>query len=567
MSGSKNIGSRPNFLIIVADDLGFTDLSAFGGEIHTPNLKRLSEKGIRFTDFHTASACSPTRSMLFSGTDNHIAGLGQMAEFAKKLPEKFEGKPGYEGYLNERVAALPEILQDDGYYTFLSGKWHLGLTEEYWPIKRGFEKSFTLLPGAGNHYKYFPRDENGETLKFLPPLYCEDDRKLDVDEEIPEDFYSTDYFTDRGLGFLDEKYRKGRPFFGCLTYTAPHWPYQAPDEIIEKYKGVYDDGPEELRRSRLKAAAKLGIIPDGVEPHPIKTLKKRWKDLLKDEKESQSKIMQTYAAMVEILDTNIGKILDNLEKSGELENTFILFMSDNGAEGMFLEALPLSIQRISGFVDKYYDNSIENIGKKNSFVYYGDQWAQALTSPSSMYKSYNSEGGIRCPLIVHYPPILNNSNIEGQISHTFTTVMDILPTVLELAGVEHPGTTYKGRTVAKPKGKSWVSHLLNKDSKVHSEDTVTGWELFGQQAIRKGKYKALYISAPQGPDKWQLFDIKSDPGEIHDLSESLPDKLEELLNHWTDYVAETGLVEVGSALFDCEKINEDDTLEFTIIKD
>lgn len=567
MSGSKNIGSRPNFLIIVADDLGFTDLSAFGGEIHTPNLKRLSEKGIRFTDFHTASACSPTRSMLFSGTDNHIAGLGQMAEFAKKLPEKFEGKPGYEGYLNERVAALPEILQDDGYYTFLSGKWHLGLTEEYWPIKRGFEKSFTLLPGAGNHYKYFPRDENGETLKFLPPLYCEDDRKLDVDEEIPEDFYSTDYFTDRGLGFLDEKYRKGRPFFGCLTYTAPHWPYQAPDEIIEKYKGVYDDGPEELRRSRLKAAAKLGIIPDGVEPHPIKTLKKRWKDLLKDEKESQSKIMQTYAAMVEILDTNIGKILDNLEKSGELENTFILFMSDNGAEGMFLEALPLSIQRISGFVDKYYDNSIENIGKKNSFVYYGDQWAQALTSPSSMYKSYNSEGGIRCPLIVHYPPILNNSNIEGQISHTFTTVMDILPTVLELAGVEHPGTTYKGRTVAKPKGKSWVSHLLNKDSKVHSEDTVTGWELFGQQAIRKGKYKALYISAPQGPDKWQLFDIKSDPGEIHDLSESLPDKLEELLNHWTYYVAETGLVEVGSALFDCEKINEDDTLEFTIIKD
>lgn len=190
--------NKPNFLVIVADDLGFTDLSAFGGEIHTPNLKRLADHGVRFTDFHTASACSPTRSMLFSGTDNHIAGLGQMAEFTNKLPERFKGKPGYEGYLNERVAALPEVLQDGGYYTFLSGKWHLGLSEEYWPIKRGFEKSFTLLPGAGNHYKYFPRDDNGETLKFLPPLYCEDDREVNADEEIPDDFYSTDYFTTRG---------------------------------------------------------------------------------------------------------------------------------------------------------------------------------------------------------------------------------------------------------------------------------------------------------------------------------------------------------------------------------
>lgn len=561
------IVNKPNFLVIVADDLGFTDLSAFGGEIHTPNLKRLADRGVRFTDFHTASACSPTRSMLFSGTDNHIAGLGQMAEFANKLPEKFKGKPGYEGYLNERVAALPEILQDGGYYTFLSGKWHLGLSKEYWPVKRGFEKSFTLLPGAGNHYKYFPRDNNGETLKFLPPLYCEDDREVNADEEIPDDFYSTDYFTTRGLEFLDEKYRKGRPFFGSLTYTAPHWPYQAPDDIIAKYKGIYDDGPEELRRRRLAGAEKLGLIPDGVEPHPMTTIRKRWRDLTKEEKEIQSKIMETYAAMVEILDENIGRVLDHLESSGDLKNTFILFMSDNGAEGMFMEALPLSIQRISGFVDKYYNNSLENIGKKDSFVYYGDQWAQALTSPSSMYKAYNSEGGIRCPLIVHYPPILDASSKNGQISHTFTTVMDILPTILDLAGVEHPGTSYKGRTVAKPKGKSWVAHLLNKDSKVHSEETVTGWELFGQQAIRKGPYKALYIPAPHGPDKWQLFHIKNDPGENHDLAESNPKKLEELLNHWTDYVAETGLIEVGGELFDCEKLNEDDTIEFTVIKD
>lgn len=441
------------------------------------------------------------------------------------------------------------------------------MLKEYWPVNRGFEKSFTLLPGAGNHYKYFPKDENGNSLKFLPPLYCEDDCQLDPDDAIPEDFYSTDYFTTKGIEFLDEKFRKGRPFFGCLTYTAPHWPYQASEDRIAKYKGVYDDGPEELRKRRLAGAVKLGIIAEGVEPHPITTLKKRWLELTKEEKAAQSKIMETYAAMVEILDENIGRTLDHLKELGELDNIFIVFMSDTGAEGMFMEALPLSIARINDFVNKYYDNSIENIGKKDSFVYYGDQWAQALTNPSSMFKSYSSEGGIRCPLILKYPPITKKLKKHGQISHSFATVMDILPTILELAGVEHPDSFYKGREIAKPKGASWVKYLNEFDDKIHSENTVTGWELFGQQAIRKGPYKAIFIPAPQGPDRWTFFNIREDPGEIHDLSEQKPKKLEELLNHWVDYVAETGLIELGSEFFESEKINNDYTLKYTIIKD
>lgn len=353
---------RPNFLIIVADDLGFSDLSPFGGEIHTPNLHKLAtESGIRLTDFHTASACSPTRSMLLSGTDNHIAGLGQMAEFAVKH-ERFKNKPGYEGYLNDKVVAISEILKDSGYFTWISGKWHLGLKKPYWPINRGFEKSWTLLPGAGNHYKYIVRDENGNQIPFLPNLFVSDDKELNPEEDIPDDFYSTEYFTKKAIEFIDST-PENKPFFGLLTYTAPHWPYQAPQERIAKYDGVYDNGPEELRRRRLSQAIKLGLIDENIIPHPIKTIRKRWDELTDKEKEIERKIVQTYAAMVEILDENVGKILDHLESKGELENTFILFMSDNGAEGMFMEALPLSNQRITGFINKYYDNSLENIGK------------------------------------------------------------------------------------------------------------------------------------------------------------------------------------------------------------
>lgn len=556
---------KPNFLVIVADDLGFTDLSAFGGEIFTPNLKRLSEKGVRFTDFHTASACSPTRSMLLTGNDNHINGFGQMAEFAARHPKLFDGKPGYEGYLNDRVVTLPEILQDSGYYNFISGKWHLGLLPDYWPVKRGFEKSYTLLPGAGNHFKYIFKGEDGEELKFMPFMYAEDDRKVDAEKELPEDFYSTNFFTDKGLEFLSHEERKGRPFFGCLTYTAPHWPYQAPEEVIAKYKGKYDDGPEELRKRRLELAAKAGVIPEGIKPHPITSIHERWNDYSEERRAIESRTMETYAAMVELLDKNIGRVIDKLEETGELDNTFILFMSDNGAEGMLMEALPLTILRIKTQIENNYNNSLENIGKKDSFVYYTDQWAQASTAPHSMYKMWATEGAIVCPLILHYPPLLSQNN--GKVLDEFTTVMDILPTILELAGVKHPGSLYKGRKVHEPRGKSWVSYLLEKEEKVHSENAVTGWELFGQQAIRKGQYKALYIPKPFGPGKWQLYNIKSDPGETNDIAEIENTRLQEMLKHWTDYVAETGLIEFGTDFFEYEKLHEEDDVLYSVIED
>lgn len=530
---------KPNFLIIVADDLGFTDIGRFGSEIDTPNLDSLTEDGLRFTGFHTASACSPTRSMLLSGTDNHLAGLGQMAEFARNFPEKLGGKPGYEGYLSFKVAALTEILSPE-YYTFLSGKWHLGLDEPHWPDKRGFEQSFTLLPGAGNHYKY-----NLQEKIFMPSIYQENGRLLDAEKELPDDFYSTDYYTTKFVEYLnDDQKRKGRPFLGFLTYTAPHWPLQAPTQTIEKYKGVYSDGPLKLRKQRLKRAKELGIVPEAMVPHLIETRsEKSWEELDQDAKDYSCRVMETYAAMVDELDQNIGRVISRLKETGEYANTVIMFLSDNGAEGMQLEALPFGGELFAEKVAERYDNAFSNIGKPSSFVYYGDMWAQAATAPRYMYKMWATEGGINCPLLFHYPK-LNQKWAGPKIIKDFTTVMDILPTILELADVPHPGTKFQGREVHLPRGKSWIPYLEKNSNKIHDDNTVTGWELFGQRAIRKGSYKALYVPKPFGSGKWELYDLSKDLGEIEDISLKYPDKLDELLDHWATYCAETGLVEL-----------------------
>lgn len=537
---AQGITKKPNFLIIVADDLGFSDIGAFGGEIETPNLDKLALDGLRFTQFHTAAACSPTRSMLLSGTDNHLAGLGQMAEFARGYPDLFDGKPGYEGYLNFQVAALPEILSPE-YYTLISGKWHLGLDEPYWPDKRGFEKSFTLLPGAGNHYKYRVREKS-----FMPFIYQENGNKLDPEKDLPDDFYSTQYFTNKFLNYLgDSEARKGRPFLGLLTYTAPHWPLQAPENTIAKYKGKYDGGPLNLRRERLKRAAKLNIISEDVVPHLLETQRdKTWDQLTDEEKAYSSRIMETYAAMVDELDKNIGRVIEELKVSGELENTMTIFMSDNGAEGMLMEALPFGGTTFKSHISEHYNNYFENVGKRDSFVYYGDLWAQAATAPNYMYKMWTTEGGINCPLIFHYPAL--TKRIPNQdITDQFSTVMDILPTILDIANIPHPGTEFRGRHVHEPRGLSWKPYLTGHKKEIYNEKRIVGWELFGQRAIRNGNYKVVYIPPPFGEGKWTLFDIVKDPGETTDLSQEFPDVWKKLVDHWSVYCSETGLVELN----------------------
>ncbi|CPR06817.1 arylsulfatase [Mycobacterium bohemicum DSM 44277] len=531
--------TRPNFLVIVADDLGFSDIGAFGGEINTPNLDRLAYTGTRFTDFHSAPACSPTRAMLLTGTDHHVAGIGTMLEVAAP---GFHGAPGYEGYLNDRVVALPELLRDAGYLTLMSGKWHLGNTIERSPWARGFDRSFALLPAGASHYGAAA----GGGFSPVPTLYTEDDQYVTVGE----DFYSSDYYTDTLLRYFRERPEDDdRPFFAYLPFQAPHWPLQAPAESIAPYRGRYDAGPDALREERLAALKRLGLCPPDVVAHPVVADgAPEWADMTTEERALSARTMEVYAGMVDRMDHNVGRVIDYLAETGELDNTVVIFCSDNGAEGAMVEAMPLRGPEIVARIAQHCDNSLENLGGPTSFVWYGPRWAQAATAPSRLHKAFTTEGGIRVVGFITWPGF----DRQGEIGTAFTTVMDIAPTVLELAGAVHPGTTYRGREVEPMLGGSLVPYLSGESDAVHRPETGTGWELFGRRAIRQGDWKALYLPAPYGPGDWQLYDLARDPGETHDLAAAEPEKLAGLIELWDRYVERNGVVLQPVSIFDAD---------------
>ena len=516
---------------------------------------------------------------ILTGTDNHIAGLGTLVEWLstpsganpkglKESQAPARGKPGYEGYLNERVVTLPEILRDAGYLTLCSGKWHLGLRKDKSPCARGFKRSFALLPGASNHFNWEPQLEPGVVEAPRPfstnyPLYMQDGEYV---HDLPHDWYSSNGFAETLLGYLkdwnDGKSKVGtskeeikQPFFAYLPFTAPHWPLQAPQEYIEHYRGLYDDGPDELRLRRLKRLKQLGLVEEDVEPHPVVANEvPEWPQLSDERQAKSARAMEIYAGMVECIDANVGKIVDYLEDIGELDNTFVIFLSDNGAEGGAHEAQPAFHGGPMAHLQKYYDNSLENLGNYNSFCWYGPRWAQAATAPSRLYKSYITEGGIRVPLIAKPPKSYGNRISSSEITSIFSTVMDIAPTFLEMAGVSHPAPLYEGREVVPMRGRSMVPWLTGESRSIHEANFVEGWEMSGRAAVRKGHWKAVYLpSGRDGPSakgrsKWELFNLEKDQGEVHDVAEDFPEVLAELLKLWDQYVVETGVVPLNPTL-------------------
>lgn len=303
-----------------------------------------------------------------------------------------------------------------------------------------------------------------------------------------------------------------------------------------------------LRQQRLRRLEELGIMPPKTKAHDVfalpldKPLSKEWGDLSTDEKKFSSRTMEIFAAMVQNMDANIGRVISHLKSTGEYDNTLIIFMSDNGAEGLLLEAYPVVSENIFDYIDRYYDNSYENMGRKNSYLWYGPRWASAGMAPLRLYKSFSSEGGIRVPFILRYPPL--TSSRAGKLDRSFATVMDIAPTLLELAATQHPGAAYKGRDVVPIRGRSWLPYLSDPAQQqfIHGEDSVVGWELFDRQALRKGRWKAVMIPKPFGPGEWQLYDLEHDPGETADLKATNPEKLQQLLKHWDEYCKDVGVV-------------------------
>ena len=525
---------RPNILVIVADDLGYTDIGAFGGEIKTPNLDALAMAGVRLTQFYSAPTCSPTRSMLMSGTDNHLAGLGNMFE---ELRANQQGSPGYEGHLSNRVAALPELLRDGGYHTLMAGKWHLGLEEDTSPAARGFERSFALTSGGGGHFSDMPIV--GSASRPDRAVYREDGKVV----ELPADFYSSRTYSERLIEYLETRPDDGRPFFAYLAFTAPHWPLQAPVESIAKYKGRYDAGYDALQTSRFARMRELGLLTEGMQAVPRVPGEPAWDALSSQEKQVAARKMEIYAAMVDDLDYYLGTVLDTLKQRGEFDNTFIFFMSDNGPEGAQLE---IGWDALGEWVAQCCDNSFENLGEDDSYIWPGPNWSRASAAPFRMFKAFTTEGGIRVPAIVHYPKTLPG----GDIHRGMTTVMDVLPTMLELAGIEHP-QTFQGREVLPLRGASMLPALTGASASVHDEEYVMGWELFGRRAIRQGDWKIVWEPAgilwePRDPDirddSWRLYNLADDPGEQVNLAQEQPERLQALIAEWQTYAQETGIV-------------------------
>lgn len=517
---------RPNILLIVADDLAYTDLGVYGGEIGTPNLDALAREGVTFTDFYAASTCSPTRAMLLSGTDNHLAGLGTMA--GDHVGGQF-GAPGYETYLNFRVAALPELLRDAGYHTYMSGKWHLGVEDHVAPAARGFERSFALLNGGGGHFS-----DMGMFSADAPAQYRDDGRPV----ELPADFYSTRFYAERMIEYIDSDHGDGRPFFGYLAFSAPHWPLQAPDASIAHFRGRYDEGYDALHASRLAKAKQLGLIAEDVEPHPGAAGEPAWEELSDEQRRIRAREMEIYAAMVHDLDAYVGRVLDHLRAIGEYENTFIFFMSDNGAEG---HRVASTWPHLGDWVAECCDNSYDNMGRASSYVDYGPSWARAGIGPFRMYKGFVNEGGIRVPAIAAFGGRL----AAGTVHRHPVTVKDVMPTLLALAEAAHPveaGGVYQSRDVLPMQGRSMWPVLTGEAESVHGDGWVMGWELFGRRAIRQGDWKLTWTTAPYGPADWELFHLGEDPGEIHDLSAAHPERKQALLELWDGYVAENGVI-------------------------
>jgi arylsulfatase len=521
---SGRADDRPNFLLIMVDDMGWSDIGCFGSEIETPNIDAIAERGVRFTDFHTSVSCSPTRCMLLTGNDNHVGGLGSMAEL---LAPNQRGKPGYEGHLNDRVVTLAEVLRDAGYHTYMAGKWHLGHETETYPSSRGFERTFALGYGAASHFD----DMSGAMEAETPAHYMRNGKQI---ETLPADFYSSRSYADFLMDAIREHRADGRPFLAYYAPTAPHDPLHVPEPWLSQYRGRYDDGYDVLRRQRAEAAKRLGLVASGAPYPPRHELIEPWDSLDADRRALESRGMELYAGMMTNVDYHIGRIVQFLRDIGAYDETVVIFLSDNGPNPWASEDYPNN--RGSAWLAAF-DNSLESIGHPGSNYAYGIGWAAASAGPLDRFKLTTAEGGIRTPLLVAGPGVKGDRQIDS-----FAYVTDVMPTLLEMAGVEHP-SRYRGRTIEPMRGRPLTGILSGARASVYGADEFIGGELGGGKWIRQGAYKAVFVSAPYGSGEWQLFNVVDDPGETRNLAEADPALLEELTEAWDRYAEEVGIVE------------------------
>ncbi len=529
---------RPNVVLIVTDDMGYADIGAFGGEIATPNIDALASDGVRFTNFYTHASCSPTRSLLLSGVDTHLNGLGNMSEW---IAPNQKGVPGYEGVLNHDVVTLPELLKQSGYHTYMVGKWHMGKDPDKIPAARGFERDFSLLDGGGNYWGMMNVTAASPRLVFT-----EDGRYL---TSLPDDYYATRTYTDKMIDYIDSNRGDGKPFFAYVAHQAPHDPYHLPRKSRNGHVAQYDKGWDAVRRERLDRQIELGIMPADTQlsermwfvPDPTM--------LAPTPRAMLGKKMELYADLVVNLDMHIGRLIDHLKEIGEYDNTIFMVFGDNGAEGTDLFSM---IAGTPGTRDwlwaaiNWSQTDPQAWGDPGSFVGYGPMWAQVSMTPFSQYKGWMAEGGIRNALIVSGPVVKREA---GSINHGFMHVADIMPTLLDVAGTTYPDSS-DGRPLPAMMGKSWTDVLSGAAESPRNDDDYMGWELFGNRAVRQGDWKLRWQFRPFGTGEWELFNLANDPAERIDRAADSPAKLELMLGLWEDYVVANNVIVPSRSVFE-----------------
>ena len=499
---------QPNIILILADDMGYSDLGCFGSEIQTPNLDRMAEQGIRMLQFYNASRSCPTRASLLTGLYQHQAGIGDMVTDL--------GYPSYQGYLNNQCVTIAEALKYNGYNTYMSGKWHVGARPDVHPLKRGFDRYFGLIDGAGSYFERKAYRINQQT-----PTWMLEDTIFNPPDS---GFYLTDAITDYAISVLDEEKSKEEPFFLYLAYTAPHWPLHALPEDIDKYRRKYMMGWDTLRQKRYEKMIEIGIIDSSAKLTPRHEMSMDWETLSVAEQEMWDLRMAVYAAMIDRLDQNIGRVLEEMKDIGESKNTLVIFLSDNGG----------CHERIKNR-GNYLPTTAET-GTRDSFDAYEYPWANVSNTPFRMFKHWVHEGGISTPFILYYPEKIEKDQIIHQPGH----IIDIMPTLIDLAGGTYP-KIYNGNETNPMEGISLVPVFNGKQIK---RKRPLFWEHEGNRAIRSGDWKLVseYDYSTKQFRKWELYNLSNDRSELIDLSEQNIKLKDKMIRQYEEWAERTGVI-------------------------
>jgi len=544
--------ARPNILFIVGDDIGFGDLGISGSVTRTPNLDTLAQQGTFFTNFHVSPVCSVTRSMMLTGNDPIEVGL---AAFDYTVYPASHGKPGYEAHLTRTTATVAELLQDAGYRTYTVGKWHLGGSGHggEGPQEWGFDRSYGLYTGAANHWNqgafhFNPEDPAIKAVLARGEIPQEPYFENGESVTRPDGVFSDELWTSKLLEFMEEGEDSGKPFFAYVAYTTAHAPIQAPADLIDTYYEHYLElGYEGLHRARFESQKKLGIIPQDA-PQPAREsnpLLRAWSELDDEEKRREARWMAAYSAMMESQDHHIGRLLDYLEESGELDNTLIIYTTDNGPEGTSLRGELAPGPNLIQWMRSTYSQEFDDIGQGNTFGFIGSDWAGAANGSLRWWKWFIGEGGIRVPLIV-LPPKNEAFTRSGEMTNEYAYVKELPMTMLDYAGVDHPRTEFKGRELTPPSGVSLRPFLAGDESRPRAEEEWVAFELFGNSYVVAGDYKAIRMrTGMYGDGEWHLYDIKQDPGETRPLEADQPERLQKMIAIYERYAEEKGIVPVA----------------------